>query len=52
MLDKGVKRVTTETKLRAARAIAASIEKPTPDEVIPSIFQPGLLELVAKSVEA
>jgi malate dehydrogenase (oxaloacetate-decarboxylating) len=52
MLDKGVKRVTTETKLRAARAIAASIEKPTPDEVIPSIFQPGLHELVAKSVEA
>lgn len=51
MLDSGVKKVTTEIKLRAAKAIAESVPNPKPDAIIPSIFQPGLHELVAKSIQ-
>ncbi len=50
MLDTGIKRVTDETKLRAAEAIAAAVSNPTADNIIPSIFAPGLHELVAKNV--
>jgi malate dehydrogenase (oxaloacetate-decarboxylating) len=50
MLDTGIKRVTDEIKLRAARAIAAAVPVPTADKIIPSIFDEGLHELVAKSV--
>lgn len=51
MLDSDVKKVTTEIKLRAAKAIAESVKNPTADEIIPSIFHPGLHELVAASIE-
>ncbi|MCC7522778.1 NADP-dependent malic enzyme [Candidatus Uhrbacteria bacterium] len=50
MLDKGVKRVTTEIKLKAAQAIADSVTDLGPENIIPSIFQSGLHELVAKAV--
>lgn len=50
MLDTGVKQVSDEIKLHAARAIAAAVPSPTADKIIPSIFDPGLHELVAKSV--
>ncbi len=50
MLDTDIKRVTDEIKLRAARAIAAAVSAPTADKIIPSIFDKGLHELVAKSV--
>jgi malate dehydrogenase (oxaloacetate-decarboxylating) len=50
MLDTGIKRVTDETKLRAAEAIAAAVSNPTAENIIPSIFAPGLHELVAKNV--
>ena len=51
MLDSDVKKVTTEIKLRAAKAIAESLPNPTADAIIPSIFQPGLHALVAKSIK-
>lgn len=50
MLDKNVKKVSTEIKIRAAQAIADSVQKPSPENIIPSIFQHGLHELVAQSV--
>jgi malate dehydrogenase (oxaloacetate-decarboxylating) len=50
MLDKGVKQVTDQTKLKAARAIAASVPAPTAEKIVPSIFDPGLHEAVAASV--
>lgn len=50
MLDTGVKRVTDEIKLRAARAIADAVPSPTAEKIIPSIFDEGLHELVAKNV--
>lgn len=50
MLDKNEKKVTAEVKLRAAKAIADSVQNPTAENIIPSIFQEGLHELVAKAV--
>lgn len=51
MLDSDVKQVTDEIKIRAAKAIAGFISEPTPEHIIPSIFDPGLAEAVAKSVK-
>jgi malate dehydrogenase (oxaloacetate-decarboxylating) len=50
MLDHGVKHVTDEIKIKAARAIADSVAEPTADNIIPSIFDDGLHERVARSV--
>jgi len=51
MLDKGVKKVDTAAKIRAAKAIAGFIKKPTADRIIPTIFDKGLHQAVAKSVK-
>lgn len=50
MLDHDVRRVTSDIKIRVAFAIASAVKTPTFDCVIPSIFEPGLHELVARSV--
>ncbi|MEN9557706.1 MAG: hypothetical protein RL141_75 [Candidatus Parcubacteria bacterium] len=50
MLDKHIRSVTPQTKIRAARAIAAFVKKPTPSRIIPSLFDKGLHEAVARSV--
>jgi len=50
MLDHGVKQVTDAIKLKAAKAIADSVASPTAAQIVPSIFDPGLHERVAKSV--
>ncbi len=50
MLDHGVKKVTDEIKLRAARAIASMVPHPTAETIIPTMFEEGLHETVAKSV--
>lgn len=50
MLDHGVKHVTDGIKIKAAQAIADSVAVPTADHIIPSIFDEGLHERVARSV--
>jgi malate dehydrogenase (oxaloacetate-decarboxylating) len=50
MLDKGVKKVDDAVKMRAAQAIASFITDPTPERIIPNMFEPGLAEHVAKAV--
>lgn len=50
MLDHDVKKVTDEIKLRAAKAIASMVPNPTAENIIPTIFDQGLCETVAKSV--
>ncbi|MDP3793687.1 MAG: malic enzyme-like NAD(P)-binding protein, partial [Candidatus Uhrbacteria bacterium] len=50
MLDQNIKKVTDEIKLRAAQAIASVIKDPTAEHFIPSMFEPGLMETVARSV--
>jgi malate dehydrogenase (oxaloacetate-decarboxylating) len=49
-LDKGVHKITNETKLRAAKAIAALIPNPTATKIIPDNLDKRVVPAVAKSV--
>lgn len=49
-LDNQVKAITAEHKIKAAETIAALIESPTPEEIIPSIFEENLMLSIAKQI--
>ena len=52
LLDGGIPQVHDAHKIAAAQAIADFVGEPTPDRVVPSIFEDGLAQAVAKSVIA
>jgi malate dehydrogenase (oxaloacetate-decarboxylating) len=49
-LDYGVTKINYEVKLKAARAIAALVKKPTPDYIIPDMFDKRAPAAVAKAM--
>lgn len=49
-LDKGVKKITTKTKLSAARALAALVARPTATHIIPDLLDARVVKAVAKAV--
>jgi malate dehydrogenase (oxaloacetate-decarboxylating) len=49
-LDKGVTRITEATKLRAARALAALVPRPTAGKIIPDLLDKRVVKAVATSV--
>ncbi|HHU09423.1 MAG TPA: NADP-dependent malic enzyme [Intrasporangiaceae bacterium] len=49
-LDSGATQITEAMKLAAAQAIADMVADPTPDEIVPSPFTPGVAEAVADAV--
>ena len=49
-LDHGVKKITDQHKLAAAEALAALVENPTTDKVIPTAFDKGVVEAVANII--
>jgi malate dehydrogenase (oxaloacetate-decarboxylating) len=49
-LDSGAPRITESMKLAAAHAIADLVPHPTPEEVVPSVFAPGVADAVARAV--
>jgi malate dehydrogenase (oxaloacetate-decarboxylating) len=49
-LDKGVHKITNETKLRAAKAIASLVPNPTAEKIIPDNLDKRVVPAVAKSV--
>lgn len=49
-LDKGVTKITEETKLRAAKALAGLVLKPTAKKIIPDLFDKRVVPAVAKAV--
>lgn len=49
-LDHGIKKITDEHKIAAAKAIAGLVTNPTVDEIIPSVFTPNLVETVAEVI--
>ncbi len=49
-LDKGVREITQATKLRAARALAALVARPTAEKIIPDMLDPRVVKAVAKAV--
>lgn len=48
--DCGVRSITDDMKLAAAKKIAALVRKPTPENIIPSVMTPGLVKAVASAV--
>lgn len=49
-LDKGVSKITEATKLRAARALAALVARPTAAKIIPDLLDPRVVKAVAGAV--
>jgi malate dehydrogenase (oxaloacetate-decarboxylating) len=49
-LDKSVKKITTETKLRAAIALAALVKDPTTANIIPDMLDTRVTKAVARAV--
>ena len=49
-LDKGVSKITLAMKLRAARALAALVAKPTAEKIIPDLLDSRVVKAVASSV--
>ena len=49
-LDNGVKKITDDHKIAAAKALADLVKKPTSDEVIPSPFADGVVDAVAQVI--
>jgi malate dehydrogenase (oxaloacetate-decarboxylating) len=50
VLDAGLLRITEEMKLSAAKAIAALVKKPTPERIVPDMFDPKVAKAVASAV--
>jgi malate dehydrogenase (oxaloacetate-decarboxylating) len=49
-LDNGVKKITDEHKIAAAEALASLVPEPTAEKIIPSPFDDGVVEAIAKTV--
>ncbi|MEN9413038.1 MAG: hypothetical protein RLZZ342_125 [Candidatus Parcubacteria bacterium] len=49
-LDNRVHRITERMKLKAAQTIAALVKKPTPDHVVPDMFDARVAKAVAKVI--
>ena len=51
-LSSGKKQITDEMKLKAAEALASLVKQPSTDKIIPSAFDPGVANAVAKAVSS
>lgn len=49
-LDSGVTQITEDHKIAAAETIAALVDNPKPDEIIPSVFDDQLVPAIAKII--
>lgn len=50
-LDAGVRDITDTMKVRAAEALARMVKKPTVTRIIPTMFEKGVMEGVARAVK-
>ena len=50
-LDHGVKKITDQHKLAAAKALAGLVENPTVDKIIPTAFDAGVVEAVSSVIK-
>lgn len=50
-LDKQVRYITDEMKLAAAKKLAGLIKKPTADNIIPPVMDPGVVKAVASAIK-
>ncbi len=51
-MAQNVNSITVKMKLAAAQNIAAIIKRPTPEKIIPSVFDPGVVEAVASAIHS
>ena len=49
-LDRGVTRITEESKIRAAKALAALVAKPTATKIIPDVLDKRVVPAIAKTI--
>ena len=49
-LDGGISKITDDMKIAAAEALAAIVENPTADKIIPEPFDEGIVEAVSRAV--
>ena len=49
-LDNSVSKITDDHKIAAAETIASLVENPTPDEIIPSVFNDQLVPAIANKI--
>ena len=49
-LDNGVKKITDHMKLQAAKNLAALVKKPTAKKIVPTPFEKGIVEAVARAI--
>lgn len=49
-LDKDIRRITDDTKLRAAKALAGLVTKPKADKLLPDIFDKRVVPAIARAV--
>jgi malic enzyme len=50
-LDNGVRKITQEMKIAAAKALAATIPNPTQDKILPTVFEPEVVKAIAVSIK-
>jgi malate dehydrogenase (oxaloacetate-decarboxylating) len=50
-LESKASKITDEMKVAAAEALAGLVKNPTPEEIIPGPFDPGVVEAVANAVK-
>jgi malate dehydrogenase (oxaloacetate-decarboxylating) len=50
-LDASATRINDEMKIAAARALANCVKEPTPDKILPNVFDRGVAEAVAGAVK-
>lgn len=49
-LDNGVKHITEDMKIKAAKNLAALVKRPTAEKIIPTPFEKGVAQAVAKAI--
>ena len=51
LLDNRIQKVTVEIKIAVAEAIASLVEKPSPENIIPSIFDEQIVLIISKTLK-
>ncbi|MFA6161123.1 MAG: NADP-dependent malic enzyme [Patescibacteria group bacterium] len=50
-LDNGVKKITQDMKIAAAHALASTVTNPTPDRILPTVFEPEVVKAIASAIK-
>lgn len=50
-LDNGVRKITQEMKIAAAKALAATVSNPTQDRILPTVFESEVVKAIASAIK-